>query len=722
MDDVITIDSDQPKITKKDDKFDFAVPAESMAKSILACDYPDGFVFGIEGEWGSGKTSFINMVCESLLEQSPEFKIIEFKPWLHSSHENLIAAYFKLLRENAEDIFGDNNDIKEILGHVIDIFTPAVGAVVNLATAGVWGKSVEMIMDLSSEKLKQPPTLESQYNEIKKILREAREKNDDKRPILVVIDDLDRLDSDEIKIMLKLVKSVGNLPNVIYILAYNRDYIKKAIDKDMPQFLEKIVQLPIPIPKPTQNKLTTILTDYELKDFFNNINRNSIRWQEIIEAGIYYYIKNPRNISLLANTIKFRFSAINKNLDTIELFALEALRLFDTELWEWIKNNKNSVVGENDYNLSQRNKKTSKQDLEKSLSLPTPLSQNQKIMLIRLFPRLSASIDIISYGTIEPYHEVMRDKTIKIDSIAKESVYDTYFAQYPDKSDVSEADINDFLKNSQDKEKTIKTLQTWINRQDARGNSKIARFLDLLNFELENNPDHKPDKMLLSALIDVCDDINSLKRSSVFTSMPLHWQLLYSFRLLFEKIGKKETNAFLQDICNDEARISATTFLLYSVGYDMGKIENDDDTDEKIFLIEEADWEPLTKIIAPHIKSAFLTGAVGDFAKVIFAEFLAAHIFGNKVVKDMFKTAYKKSEKYVIKTVKENTRYVTTGSGNSGYEFATGNYKEPLEPYIMDEYAKKVDLKEQDEDTRAALTVFLDGIQKHRDVYKNSVF
>ena len=722
MDNVITIDSDQPKTTKKDDKFDFAVPAESMAKSILACDYPDGFVFGIEGEWGSGKTSFINMVCESLLKQSPEFKIIEFKPWLHSSHENLIAAYFKILRENSGDIFGDNNDIKEILGHVIDIFTPAVGAVVNLATAGMWGKSVERVMDLSSEKLKQPPTLESQYNKIKEILREAREKNDDKRPILVVIDDLDRLDSDEIKIMLKLVKSVGNLPNVIYILAYNRDYIKKAIDKDMPQFLEKIVQLPIPIPKPTQNKLTTILTDYELKDFFNNINRNSIRWQEIIEAGIYYYIKNPRNISLLANTIKFRFSAISKNLDTIELFALEALRLFDTELWEWIKNNKNSVVGEHDYNLSKRNKKTSKQDLEKSLSLPTPLSQNQKIILIRLFPRLSASIDIISYSTIEPYHEVMRDKTIKIDSIAKESVYDTYFAQYPDKSDVSEADINDFLKNSPNKEKTIKTLQTWINRRDARGNSKIANFLDLLNFNLENNSNQEPDKMLLSALIDVCDDINLLKRPSVFTSMPLHWQLLYSFRLLFEKIGKQETNAFLQDICNDEARISAATFLLYRVGHDMGKIGNDDDTDKKIFLIEEADWEPLTKIIAPHIKSAFSTGTVGDFAKVIFAEFLAAHIFGNKAVKDMFKTAYKKSDPYVIKTVKEHLRYVITEDGDSGYEFATENYKEPLEPYIMDEYAKKVDLKEQDEDTREALTVFLDGIQKHRDVYKNSVY
>ena len=161
----MNLNSDQPKTTKEQDALEFSDSAESVAKSIFNSNFSEGFVLGIEGDWGSGKTTYINFIRESLKEQSPEFKIIEFKPWLHSSHENLIAAYFKFLRTEANDIF-DDDDSQETVANLINIFTPAAGAIVNLATAGIFGGSVEKIMDLSSEKLRQPPTLESQYQKI----------------------------------------------------------------------------------------------------------------------------------------------------------------------------------------------------------------------------------------------------------------------------------------------------------------------------------------------------------------------------------------------------------------------------------------------------------------------------------------------------------------------------------------------------------------------------
>ena len=693
----MSFNSDQAKITKKDDALGFADSAEATAKSIFSGEYPDGFVIGIEGEWGSGKTSYINFIREYLENNHHEFKIIEFKPWLHSSQENLIAAYFKFLRENAKDIFGDDSDIKKNLASVAESFTPLVGALASVVALGDVAKSG---MELISETLKESPTLESQYEIIQKKLTEA------KKPFVVIIDDLDRLDSNEIKTMLKLVKSVGRLPYVTYILAYDREYVTNATNADMPHFLEKIIQLSISLPKTTKFKLIQMLFK-DLEVFSENINKeNKTRFNELLNSTLRPHLKKPRHIALLANAINFKLPATKDILDPIDLFALECLFLFDKNLWDWIRDNRDIILGEDDYRLLQYEKEAFKKDVEVSLSKFSSVSENQKTTLSLLFPNLAKIIDENS-----DYFPENNRKTRKRNGIAIKAFYDAYFSQHLDKTEILQSDIDSFIENSHDKEKTIKTLRSWIDKKDAQGIPKIVEFLDLLNFELENNPDHKTDKMLLWPLIDICDDINLLAKSLSSISMPIQWQILFVFTHLFEQIGKQETKDFLVDICNDEARISAATFLLYNVGHYMGKIRNNDDTSKKRFFIEEADWEPLTKIIAPHIKSAFLTGAVGDFAKVIFAEFFSTHIFGDKIAQDMFKTALQKSEKYVIKTVKAHLRYVTTGSGESGYEFATENYKESPELYTMEEYAKKVNLEKQDEDTKEAITTFLDGVR-----------
>ena len=718
MDDVISFNSDQPKDKKEQDALGFSDSAESVAKSIFSGKYSNGFVIGIEGEWGSGKTTYINFIREYLEKTHPEFKIIEFKPWLHSNQENLIAAYFKLLRENAKGIFGDDSDIKETLGNVISAFAPVGEAIANAISWGLLGKIVNAIMSLCGKELQKRPTLESQYKKIKDHLKDAGKTEECRKSFVVIIDDLDRLDKTEVKTMLKLVKSVGKLPYVTYILAYDRDYVKGAIDVEMPNFLEKIVQLPISIPKPVQSKLLQML-DKELEVFFKNINnKNRNRFRELVNSALRPYIKKPRDIALLANAINFYIpnKDINKALDPVDLFALECLRIFDKKLWDWIRDNRDIILGEGDYTIIKPSDDEFKKNLETSLLELHPLFKNQKDTLSLLFPRLDSLFSNHFYRAPENNYNMSARG-----GIAVNAVYDAYFSQHLDKSEVLQSDIDRFLENSHDNEKTMQTLKSWIRKTNAYNISKIGEFLNLLNFGLENNPDHKPDKMLLWSLIDICDDINSIEKSLSSISMPIHWQILFVFTHLFEQIGKQETTEFLQDICNDETRTSAATFLLHSVGYDMGKMRNDDDTGKKRFFIEEADWEPLTKIIAPHIKSAFSTGAVGDFAKVIFAELFATHIFGDKIAQDMFKTAYKKSEKYVIKTVKEHLRYVTTGSGERGYEFATENYKEPIQPYIMEEYAKKVNLETQDEDTKEAITVFLDGMRKHDDDYKNAI-
>ncbi len=692
----MSFNSDQAKITKKDDALGFASVSESVAKSILDGKYPDGFVIGIEGEWGSGKTSYINFIRESLKEQSPEFKIIEFKPWLHSSHENLIAAYFKILRENAKDIFGDDSDIKETLASVAQSFTPLVGTLASFAGLGDIAKSG---MDLISETLKETPTLESQYEIIQKKLKESQ------KPFVVIIDDLDRLDSDEIKTMLKLVKSVGRLPHVVYILSYDRKYIETAINKDMPHFLEKIIQLPIPIPKSDTNKLLKMLRG-GLKDFLKIINENQRRWHTIGINGMHTYIDKPRKVALLTNAINFRFQATNEILDPVDFFALEALRIFDKKLWNWIKNNEHIVLEVGDFAFLHQDINDFRNALEKSLPVKLDeLTRNQKSTLSVLFPNLANALDSSEYGPTEANYEAQNRYGVRIPL-----VYDAYFSQCIDDSEITKADIDRFLENTTDKRKLTKELRSWINKKDAYENSKIADFLRKLAFRFMDKNSPNPDQTLLWVLSDAFKYTKPMQELFPPNRTSPYGYLEYTFRVLFEKIGEKETTAFLQDLCKNKKYIHVSVYLLYYVGYYIGKTYGDWRNNEPINLINKTDWEPLTKIIAPRLKHVFLTGKVDDFAHVISAEFLAGLIFGAEEARILFENLYRKSEKYLIKSIKGHLNYITSSDG-SRRTFRETIYPELFDFDFIAGRAEQIDLKQHDDDTKEAIKLFIKGVR-----------
>lgn len=85
---------DRPIEAPSEDRLGFTLPAEHVAKAVHEMASPDGFVIGVEGEWGSGKSSFINLVSKTLekFENPPE--IIRFLPWLIRSHEGLLKELF----------------------------------------------------------------------------------------------------------------------------------------------------------------------------------------------------------------------------------------------------------------------------------------------------------------------------------------------------------------------------------------------------------------------------------------------------------------------------------------------------------------------------------------------------------------------------------------------------------------------------------------------------
>ena len=92
------INRDLPIKKCEEDLLERGTFAETLAKAIASYYRNESLVVGIFGEWGSGKTSIINMIIEKLGEISDENKpsiVIRFSPWNYSSQNGLINLFFK---------------------------------------------------------------------------------------------------------------------------------------------------------------------------------------------------------------------------------------------------------------------------------------------------------------------------------------------------------------------------------------------------------------------------------------------------------------------------------------------------------------------------------------------------------------------------------------------------------------------------------------------------
>ena len=99
---------DSPKSSRSDDRLGHAAFADRVANVIVSVDATNGYVLGLNGAWGSGKSTTLNFVIDSVREhnrQRPQSTVlhVDFRPWLITGHQDLVGAFFKVLAENLGD-------------------------------------------------------------------------------------------------------------------------------------------------------------------------------------------------------------------------------------------------------------------------------------------------------------------------------------------------------------------------------------------------------------------------------------------------------------------------------------------------------------------------------------------------------------------------------------------------------------------------------------------
>lgn len=196
---------------------------------------------------------------------------------------------------------------------------------------------------LSKRAKKTTLTLEETKSLLTKELLSTKNKN---KKIIVTIDDLDRLTPYEASEIINAIKGIANLPNIIYILSYEKNKFESLISRNIyneenaqlgEKFLEKIIQYSKSLPF-DNNKHQEIFEEKILKILEKNsirpdINRLSDAWTYIISQ----YISTPRDITRLANNYFVALSALKEITDHCDLLIITTLETFDFKVYQTMK-------------------------------------------------------------------------------------------------------------------------------------------------------------------------------------------------------------------------------------------------------------------------------------------------------------------------------------------------------------------------------------------------
>jgi len=353
MDEKLDLSGDRPLRPDGVDHLGINELAVRLATILKDRSLRDGFVIGVEGKWGAGKSTLIKRTIDRLTAEPTPPVIIEFNPWMVGDKRDLIAEFFVSLDEALAQYsarsqlkgkakkaaLSAKEGLQKYSKHM------ATGAKL-LSAASIVVPQLKLLADflekaapgLDSAIASQP--LHEQKSELEVALRELPD------PIIVFIDDTERLDPPEVMEILRLLRAVGDLPNIVYVVCYDRDALVRniglalqAVDCESAgeAYLEKIVQASLTIPKPEDFALRRWFLREVLSIAGPSISEETERLKYIIDTDGGRLLETPRDVVRTLNSLKLVWPAIRNFVDVPDLVWLHLIKLKRPRLYAWLE-------------------------------------------------------------------------------------------------------------------------------------------------------------------------------------------------------------------------------------------------------------------------------------------------------------------------------------------------------------------------------------------------
>ncbi|AJD04848.1 NTPase, KAP family [Campylobacter lari] len=572
---------DKAITSKNEDLFSRRENATTLAKIIKSYQDEDSISIGIIGDWGGGKTSFINMVLEDFNDDK-KFIIINFNPWNISTRKQLISDFFTKLsieigRKNTSKRYKKLSNGLKVLSYAFKPFKFIPGLDIASEISDNISNALQEITEMTEKNL--DTTKEEINNAIKKI---------DKK-IIIVIDDLDRLADTDIQEIFQLVRSIADFKNTMYILAYDNEIVTKALDKIQKdkgeRYIEKIVQVPIVLPKLNKADLTAIFMQkieqfsfvYEKIDkneFIENLNINHF-------AGAF---ENIRDINRYLNVLKFEMSAIKQELYLYDFAVITLFKVFEPKFYEFIYNHFEIFAGTAlaSYEINREEQKSiyTKMIDEQIESLNKLKKEIIRKLLISIFPRIEW-LHNREFSTSK--NEV--EYTYK-NRIASRKHFQDYFVLNFTENVIGKETIDKILKS-----KSHQEYDDIFNEYDLK---ELERFKQLA-FKMSVYAKDFKSSEFIYYLWSIFDEIYG-------EAQFFYFEKCKSFFEFFSKFAGKE-NINTKELLNAKYPLDARMLFIYSYNFSMKQKEYFCEKELKILLekLLQEDNEKVKEKIKAHI-------------------------------------------------------------------------------------------------------------------------
>lgn len=660
--------ADAPVFLKEQDKFSRWEFAARVAQVIAKRDDPSSLVIGLYGVWGDGKTSVLNFIKESLKSEEKVI-CIKFNPWRFGSEDELLKGFFFTIAEALDTkLITHSDNFKDLVKNI----APHAGTPIKLSWLG----------NIISHFIKKINT-----DELKKRVEKALEKS--QKRVLILIDDVDRLDKAEIQLLFKIVKLIADFKYTSYILAFDKDIVASSLQdryassnhKAGEAFLEKIIQIPLNLPAVNKE----ILKQFCYDDINNALALAEI---ELTEQQVNEFVRyciafdeqlcTPRKAKLYGNTLLFSLPILKGEVNPVDLMLIEGIRIFYPSLYEVIRNNKQFFTGTFYQGMYSNNQP----EIENIKNILNPIIDSQhntnkeKIidLLEFLFPKLSQVYRNTYYssGFYSTWDNAQR--------ICSENYFSRYFSYSIPNDDISDLSISFLLLK-------IESWQSPFNEDD-----------NPLNNLLNTNNAEKIIQKLRNKAKSLSSYISyplaiAISQKSILIPNP---EILYSFLTTLVKSAMLSSD-LIQNVEKDKRSelvykcIDVSSSLEFKIELFRWLSREDNERPEKEYFSEEL-LDQFGTYLGENIIKKYMShneDITIDYPRILSLIFYILHKYvGEDVVNEYVMRLISRDPIAIVRLL---TAYVPTAWSDSGKhksDFDRSHYKDLAEKLDMSIFIK----------------------------------
>ncbi len=421
--------SDAPLASRDGDLFDRWPFAERVAHVLRDRRDASSLVVGLYGGWGEGKTTVLNFI-EQALDGAEGVVVVRFNPWRFGDEATLIRSFFGALAAAVDAKLTTRGED----------FARAASRYAGVLSVGGFGVTLDAEKAAEAFAEVDPDALRARLTGV---LAEAGLR------VVVRVDDIDRLDKDEVQAVFRLVKLSADFEHVAYVLALDPDVVAAALQERYGpgqaragyDFLEKIVTVPLQLPPARPQALYALCVeavDEALSLAGIHLDENDgLRTARAFQQGLLPAVRTPRMAKRYGNAIRFALPILAGEVDASDQLLIEGMRVVYPALYEHVRSHPETYLrsgigtylGNGDQMKEQARRK---EEIRSIVYEKAPTYPEAAISLVKhLFPAAAGG---------HVYGNPIRDQRA-----ASRWYFDRYFSYAISGDDVPDRDFNEAM-------------------------------------------------------------------------------------------------------------------------------------------------------------------------------------------------------------------------------------------------------------------------------------